>query len=161
MNISPLPCLASDLNGGLTPEIGGEHLIYSQQPKEVTWYIAKNNSYGVFGSHMQKQYGLNDFHSNHLISPSYLHNISGCSTLRTLLREKKKVASICMTKEFYHTVTIMVWLYFSQGINWTRYLWRYSVWHEVSFLPIYLALWFSVIAPLNYFTPWPFQKRNT
>lgn len=69
---------------------GGENLIHSQQSKEVTWYIAKNNSYGVFGSHMQKQYRLNDFHSNHLISPSHLHNISGGSTLRTLPREKKK-----------------------------------------------------------------------
>jgi len=55
---------------------------------------------------MQKQRGLNDFHSNHLIFPSYLHSIiSGGSPLRTLLG-KKKLASVCMTKEFYQTVTI-------------------------------------------------------
>ena len=54
---------------------------------------------------MQKQYGLNDFHSNHLLFSSYLHTISGGSPLRTLLR-KKKLASVCITKKFYYTVTI-------------------------------------------------------
>lgn len=84
---------------------GGKLLIYTQHSKEVIWYIMKNHFYGAFGSHMQKQYGLNDFHSNHLIFPSYLYSIISGGSPRGPYWGKKMV-NICMTKEFYHRVTI-------------------------------------------------------